>query len=98
MLADAHAYLDEFTPALQGVAHRALIRLGDPAEEILAVATAETADLVVLATHGRRGLNRLIMGSTTETVLRKSAVPVLTLRTANLVPDKVATTRGQATL
>ncbi|HTJ25416.1 MAG TPA: universal stress protein [Candidatus Limnocylindria bacterium] len=34
-------------------------------------------DLVVMGTHGRRGLQRLVLGSTTESVLRRSTVPVV---------------------
>jgi nucleotide-binding universal stress UspA family protein len=37
------------------------------------------ADLVVLGTHGRRGIERLLLGSTAETFLRKSVVPVLVI-------------------
>jgi nucleotide-binding universal stress UspA family protein len=88
----AQAYLDELTPWMQGVAHRSLVRSGFPATEIVALAKAEPVDVIVMATHGRTGLSRLVMGSTTEAVLRTSPVPVLTLRTANLKPGKTAAT------
>ena len=51
-----------------------------PAEEIVAQATQWQADLIVLGTHGRRGLKRLVMGSDAELVLRHSPVPVLLVR------------------
>lgn len=51
-----------------------------PAEEIVAVAKESSADLIVLGTHGRRGLKRLVMGSDAELVLRHSPVPVLLVR------------------
>lgn len=50
------------------------------AEEIIAQATDWGAELVVLGTHGRRGLTRLVMGSDAERVLRQSPVPVLMVR------------------
>lgn len=49
-------------------------------DEIVAVAKAWPAHLIVLGTHGRRGLNRLVMGSDAELVLRRSPVPVLLVR------------------
>ena len=54
---------------------------GEPAEEILRVAALCEADLIVMGTHGRRGLARLLMGSVAERVVRKAPCPVLTLRT-----------------
>lgn len=50
------------------------------AEEIIAQAKDWSADLIVLGTHGRRGLTRLVMGSDAERVLRQSPVPVLMVR------------------
>ena len=49
-------------------------------EAILAQARLLDADIVVLGTHGRRGLRRLLMGSDAETVLRNARVPVLLVR------------------
>ncbi|HUG92114.1 MAG TPA: universal stress protein [Planctomycetaceae bacterium] len=60
---------------------RRLVR-GIPADEIIRLAKAEHADLIVLGTHGRTGLRRILMGSVAEEVVRKSPVPVLTLREA----------------
>lgn len=51
-----------------------------PAEAIVAEATTRGADLVVMASHGRRGLGRLILGSQTAEVLAHSTVPVLVVR------------------
>ena len=50
---------------------------GDPATEILAMADQVNADLIVLGTHGRTGLARLLMGSVAEVVSRKASTPVL---------------------
>jgi nucleotide-binding universal stress UspA family protein len=49
-------------------------------DEIIAQAKDWRADLIVLGTHGRRGLKRLVMGSDAEVVLRRSPVPVLMVR------------------
>jgi nucleotide-binding universal stress UspA family protein len=53
---------------------------GRAADEIVKQAKAWSADLIVLGTHGRRGLKRLAMGSDAELVLRQSPVPVLLVR------------------
>lgn len=57
------------------------VEQGTPDETILAYA-AENADLVVMGTHGRSGLDRHLLGSVTENVVRRSDVSVLTVRTA----------------
>lgn len=56
------------------------LETGHPAAEILRVAREEGADLIVLGTHGRTGLARLLLGSVAEVVLRKAACPVLTVK------------------
>ena len=50
---------------------------GNPAEMILDVAEVDEADLIVMSTHGRSGLSRLIYGSVAESVLRGARAPVL---------------------
>jgi nucleotide-binding universal stress UspA family protein len=51
-----------------------------PAEGIIATADEKGCDLIVMASHGRRGLNRLLLGSQTTEVLAYSKVPVLVVR------------------
>jgi len=53
---------------------------GDAVTEILRVAQEAQADLIVLGTHGRTGLGRLLMGSVAEQVVRQAACPVLTVK------------------
>lgn len=53
---------------------------GEPDREIVDYANGHGIDLVVVPTHGRRGLGRYLLGSTTERVVRQADVPVLTLR------------------
>jgi nucleotide-binding universal stress UspA family protein len=52
---------------------------GEPATKILQVAGEINADLIVMGTHGRTGLGRLLMGSVAEEVVRKAVFPVLTV-------------------
>lgn len=61
---------------------------GDATQTILKWAEDPPADLIVMGTHGRRGFERLILGSVTERVLRKASCPVLTVppRAADAVP------------
>lgn len=53
---------------------------GDVTDEILRFAREQHADLIVMATHGRKGLGRMLLGSVAENVLRRAPCPVLTLR------------------
>jgi nucleotide-binding universal stress UspA family protein len=53
---------------------------GSPAEAIVQVAADEGADLIVMGTHGRTGLRRLLMGSVAEAVIRTAPCPVLIYR------------------
>jgi nucleotide-binding universal stress UspA family protein len=60
------------------ISHR--IEEGHPALEILQVAQMLPADLIVMGTHGRHGLRRLLMGSVAEYVVERSTCPVLTVK------------------
>ena len=53
---------------------------GSPAEEILRISAAEHADLIIMATHGRSGMKRLLQGSVTANVLQHAHVPMLLAR------------------
>jgi nucleotide-binding universal stress UspA family protein len=54
--------------------------MGNPATEIVRFADSEGIDLIVMPTHGRSGLSRLLMGSVAELVVRHANCPVLTLK------------------
>jgi nucleotide-binding universal stress UspA family protein len=58
---------------------RLVVLLGNPADEIVRSADQEKADLIVIATQGRTGLNRLIFGSVAEKTVRLAHGPVLTI-------------------
>lgn len=53
---------------------------GDAAESIVNLAQSEKADIIIMATHGRQGLNRLLFGSVAEKVVKTSPIPVMTIR------------------
>lgn len=56
------------------------VQAGAPHEEIVRTAEEEHADMIVMGTHGRGGLNRMILGSVAERVIRLARCPVLTVR------------------
>jgi universal stress protein A len=57
-----------------------IAQAADPRDLILAAASRIEADLIVMGTHGRRGLSRLVLGSVAEDVLRRAPCPVLAVR------------------
>lgn len=67
---------------LTGLQHQIHAPVGDTAKIIVQMAQDLHADLVVIATHGRTGLQHLFLGSVAERVVRESPCPVLTMRPA----------------
>ncbi|NJN84349.1 MAG: universal stress protein [Caldilineaceae bacterium] len=63
-----------------GYTVRADVRFGDPAERIVDYAKRESVELIAMATHGRTGLGRLVLGSVAERILRSVSTPVLLMR------------------
>jgi nucleotide-binding universal stress UspA family protein len=63
-----------------GVDVETAVERGRPVRAILDYVEAQDVDLVVMGTRGRSGLDRLLLGSVAEKVLRRSPVPVLTVR------------------
>ncbi len=64
----------------RGVAIEAALREGTPSSDLVAMADAAGADLIVMATHGRGGLARALLGSVADQIVRTSRVPVLLVR------------------
>lgn len=56
------------------------VTVGSPASEILEMAKKEKIDLIIMATHGRKGLERTIFGSVADKVVQAAPCPVITLR------------------
>jgi nucleotide-binding universal stress UspA family protein len=85
-----HAYLEQVAARLQaaGVAVRTEVLEGDPATRILARAGwYPSTELIAMATHGRSGLDRWIVGSVAEKVLHAAPIPLLLVRGA--MPNEV---------
>lgn len=61
---------------------------GHPASALVQLAESEDADLIVMGTHGRSGLGRLLMGSVSEAVVRKAPCPVLTYKERSKKAEK----------
>ena len=77
---DIHAKLARMRPDDPAVEVEHHVLEGDPAAEVLKLAEAGHADVIVMGTHGTTGLLRLLMGSVAEHVMRKAPCPVLTVR------------------
>ncbi|WP_135828720.1 universal stress protein [Halorussus halobius] len=70
----------ESVAADHGVAVTTHLLEGSPSKRIVEFAESEDCDLVVMGTHGRGGIDRLLLGSVTEGVVRACSVPVLTVQ------------------
>ena len=68
------------TPTDDSVRYRRKFIVGDPTIELVEYARKENIDLIIMGTHGWTGLDRLLMGSVAESVLRRAPCPVLTLK------------------
>lgn len=97
--AEAQRYLEEQAAALRhafpGLVVETELALGAPAFRVIEVEAARHAQLVVLTTHGRTGLDRWVRGSVAEHVLRHGAAPVLLVRPWDL-PSAVDSLAGRA--
>ncbi|MFW6018743.1 MAG: universal stress protein [Halapricum sp.] len=72
--------LDVVDDHAENVAVERQIAEGSPSRRIVQYADDEDMDLIVMGTHGRGGIDRLLLGSVAERVVRTSPVPVLTVR------------------
>jgi nucleotide-binding universal stress UspA family protein len=66
-------------PSLKGVRHETLIRKGDICGELAAIVEEKGIDLIVVGTHGRAGISKVLMGSVAEKITREAPCPVLTV-------------------
>ena len=73
-------YLDAIAKSFPGVAVKCAVEKGRAPEIILEIAAADKGTLIMMATHGRSGLNRFMLGSVAEKVLRGTANPLLLVR------------------
>ena len=80
--------LDAVASRITGAAVTKAIRTGSASVEIIDYAESIGAELIVMGTHGRGGLEHIFMGSVAEKVVRKSSCPVLTIRPSRKAPKK----------
>jgi nucleotide-binding universal stress UspA family protein len=89
----AQERMDETQRQLEDVGvievHQILTETHQPTEAIVKATRDLAADLVVMATHGRRGLKHALLGSVTERTLRSSSVPVLTVKGSGLADTDI---------
>ncbi|HVN28926.1 MAG TPA: universal stress protein, partial [Candidatus Binataceae bacterium] len=76
---------------LAGLKYDLITRIGEPAQEILRAQRRVDADLLIMATHGRRGFSRFFLGSVAELVLREAPCPVLTVKSTPAKKNVVST-------
>jgi nucleotide-binding universal stress UspA family protein len=76
---DAKERLDQMALRLEGIPHRNHVRHGFLWKNISAVIAENKIDLIVVGTHGRTGLGKLVLGSVAENILRHAPCPVLTI-------------------
>jgi len=78
---EARRHLTDFAhdPSLGEISCKCLLERGDLVEAIPAVVHDREVDLIVMGTHGRRGLSKLVLGSAAEKIYRSSPCPVLTV-------------------
>ncbi len=80
----ATAYLERVAEQLRGagITTHAVVKQGQPARQIVTTAKEGDADAIAMATHSRRGINRVMFGSVAEQVLHESLLPILLVRAA----------------
>jgi nucleotide-binding universal stress UspA family protein len=75
-----HEQLEQVRPGNPGIAVHHTLLEGDPAKEIAAYAADAGIDVIVIGTHGRTGVDRLVMGSVAERVMREAPCSVLVVK------------------
>ena len=87
----ARAQMRETEARLQEVPHATGICEGDVWQELSQIVKGEQIDLIVMGTHGRTGLSRILMGSVAEQIYRQATCPVLTVgpQASFVVPDEI---------
>jgi nucleotide-binding universal stress UspA family protein len=77
---DLRKMLEEIVPAQPDVPYEHHLLTGDPATTIPRFAEEQGVEMIVMGTHGRTGLMRLLMGSVAEAIVRRATCPVLTYK------------------
>lgn len=72
--------LEKVRPSDPKIGYTHKLLTGEPASEIVRYAKSQHVEMIVMGTHGRKGLTRMLMGSVAEEVVRKAPCPVLTIK------------------
>lgn len=88
--------LQDLVPDDRTVAVEYRVAEGHPTDAILETAAREGCDLIVLGTHGRGGIRRVLMGSVAEEVSRRAGCPVAVVRPAACLPQELPEEAGVA--
>lgn len=84
IVSGAQASMNDFCAAhFEGLNVKTEVLVGYASDEILAKSKRDSVDMVIMGTHGRKGIDRILFGSVAEKVVKNSEVPVLTIH-----PDK----------
>ena len=81
------ALLTAMKPKSGDIDVRYVLAEGDPASELVRLASETPCDLIIVGSHGRTGLGRLLLGSVAEVVVRRAPCPVLTIKRPIVVPE-----------
>jgi nucleotide-binding universal stress UspA family protein len=84
---DVKAKLAKVVPTVSNVKYDQHYLMGSPQNEILQIANEQGVDLIVMGSHGRTGISRLLMGSVAEAVMRRANCPVLVVKRPMNVPE-----------
>jgi universal stress protein A len=80
--------VEEFIePTSESIHASWVIEFGSPRDRIVEYASKHNIDLIVMGTHGRTGLRRIVMGSVAEAVVRRASCPVIAVKSENKVPQ-----------
>jgi nucleotide-binding universal stress UspA family protein len=79
--------LEAVVPSDKTIKYEHHLVLGTAAEDIVRIASEQNANLIVIGTHGRTGLKRVLMGSVAEAVMRRATCPVLTVKQSDKSPE-----------
>ena len=86
---DLEKMLASVVPGDKQVPYEHRLIAGDPSTVLVRLADDEEVDMIVMGTHGRTGLTRLLMGSVAEAVVRRANCPVLTVKSDTKTPATV---------
>ena len=82
--------LKEVKPTVEGVEAEYVVLTGGASEGVVTYVNENDVDLIVMGTHGRTGLGRLLMGSVAEEVVRRASCPVLAIKSNTHVPEETS--------